>query len=38
LLDRVDRVLFHTDDSEEPIAQPLAGRKLQINNEWGRNG
>jgi hypothetical protein len=38
LLDRVDRVLFHADDSEEPIAQPLAGRKLQINNEWGRNG
>jgi len=38
LLDRVDRVLFHADDSEEPVAQPLAGRKLQINNEWGRNG
>jgi uncharacterized protein DUF5615 len=38
LLDRVDRVLFHADDSEDPVAQPLAGRKLQINNEWGRNG
>src|SRR4029077_15698714 len=38
LLDRVDRVLFHADDSDEPVAQPLAGRKLQINNEWGRNG
>src|SRR6476646_371245 len=38
LLDRVDRVLFHADDSEEPVAQPRAGRKLQINNEWGRNG
>jgi hypothetical protein len=38
LLDRIDRVLFHADDSEEPVAQPLAGRKLQVNNEWGRNG
>ena len=36
LLDRVDRRLFHAEDSDEPVAQPLAGRKLQINNEWGR--
>jgi hypothetical protein len=36
LLDRVDRMLFHADDSDEPVAQPLTGRKLQINNEWGR--
>jgi hypothetical protein len=36
LLDRVDRMLFHADDSDEPVPQPLAGRKLQINNEWGR--
>jgi len=36
LLDRVDRRLFHDENSDEPIAQPLAGRKLQINNEWGR--
>jgi hypothetical protein len=38
LLDRVDRMLFHAEDSDEPVAQPLAGRKLQINNEWGRDG
>ena len=36
LLDRVDRMLFHADDSDEPVPQPLTGRKLQINNEWGR--
>src|SRR3954470_9279829 len=36
LLDRVDRSLFHPDDVEEPVAQPLIGRKLQINTEWGR--
>ena len=36
LLDRVDRRLFHDENSDEPVAQPLAGRKLQINNEWGR--
>jgi Domain of unknown function (DUF5615) len=36
LLDRVDRVLFHADAGADPIAQPLVGRKLQINTEWGR--
>lgn len=36
LLDRLDRMLFHTDDGEEPPAQPLAGRKLQVNTDWGR--
>jgi hypothetical protein len=36
LLDRVDRALFRPDDSEEPVAQPLAGRKLQVNTDWGR--
>jgi hypothetical protein len=36
LLDRVDRTLFHPDDCDEPIALPLAGRKLQINTDWGR--
>jgi len=36
LLDRVDRRLFHAENTDEPVAQPLAGRKLQINNEWGR--
>ena len=36
LLDRIDRSLFHADDTDEPIALPLAGRKLQVNTEWGR--
>ena len=36
LLDRVDRLLFHAD--VDPVAQPLEGRKLQINTEWGREG
>jgi hypothetical protein len=36
LLDRVDRSLFHGDDTDEPIALPLVGRKLQINTDWGR--
>jgi hypothetical protein len=37
LLDRVDRSLFHPDDVEEPVALPLAGRKLQVNTDWGRD-
>ena len=36
LLERVDRALFHPDDADEPVAQPLVGRKLQINTDWGR--
>ena len=36
LLDRVDRRLFHPGDSEEPVALPLAGRKMQVNTDWGR--
>ena len=36
LLDRVDCALFHPDDSAEPVAQPLVGRKLQANTDWGR--
>ena len=36
LLDRVDRMLFHTDDSDEPVLLPLAGRKLEVNSDWGR--
>jgi len=36
LLDRVDRRLFHPDDADEPVAIPLAGRKLQVNTDWGR--
>ena len=36
LLDRVDRQLFHRDDSDQRVAQPLTGRKLHINTDWGR--
>jgi hypothetical protein len=36
LLDRIDRSLFHSDDADDPIALPLAGRKLQVNTDWGR--
>src|SRR4051795_8571513 len=36
LLDRIDRSLFHSDDAGEAIAQPLIGRKLQVNTDWGR--
>lgn len=36
LLDRIDRSLFHPDQADEPVALPLAGRKLQVNTEWGR--
>jgi hypothetical protein len=37
LLDRVDRSLFHPDDVEEAVALPLAGRKLHVNTDWGRD-
>src|SRR3954470_11077732 len=37
LLDRIDRSLFHSDDAGEAIAQPLIGRKLQVNTDWGRD-
>lgn len=36
LLERVDRWLFRCGDSADPVPLPLAGRKLQINTEWGR--
>jgi hypothetical protein len=36
LLDRVDRLLFHTDDGDEPVPQPLVGCKLHVNSDWGR--
>jgi hypothetical protein len=36
LLDRIDRSLFHPEEAGDPIAQPLAGRKLQVNTDWGR--
>jgi hypothetical protein len=37
LLDRVHRVLFHPDAARDPIPLPLAGRKLQVNTDWGRD-
>ena len=37
LLDRIDRSLFHPDDADEPVAQPLVGRKLQVHTDWGRD-
>jgi Domain of unknown function (DUF5615) len=36
LLDRIDRRLFHPDESDQPVALPLAGCKLQVNTDWGR--
>jgi hypothetical protein len=36
LLDRIDRTLFQPVDGDEPVALPLAGRKLQVNTDWGR--
>jgi hypothetical protein len=36
LLDRIDRSLFHPDAAEDPVAQPLIGRKLQVHTDWGR--
>src|SRR3954447_12050966 len=36
LLARIARSLFR-DAGDEPIALPLAGRKLQINTDWGRD-
>jgi hypothetical protein len=32
----VDRRLFQPDDPDHRVAQPLAGRKLHINTDWGR--
>jgi hypothetical protein len=36
LLDRIDRSLFRAGDADDPVAQPLLGRKLQVNTDWGR--
>jgi hypothetical protein len=36
LLDRIDRSLFHPEAAGDRIAQPLVGRKLQVNTDWGR--
>jgi hypothetical protein len=37
LVDRIDRRLFHGDAPDESVALPLAGRKLQLNTDWGRD-
>jgi hypothetical protein len=37
LLDRVHRMLFHPDAAADPVPLPLAGRKLQVNTDWGRD-
>ena len=37
LLERVDRVLFGDNADVGPVALPLAGRKLQVNSDWGRD-
>jgi hypothetical protein len=37
LVDRIDRQLFQTDDPDANGSAPLAGRKLQLNTDWGRD-
>jgi len=39
LLGRIDRHLFPAikDDADEPVPLPLAGRKLQVHTDWGRD-
>ena len=37
LLERVDRVLFADNADADSVALPLAGRKLQVNSDWGRD-
>lgn len=36
LLERIDRNLFGDSAAVDPIPLPLAGRKLQVNSDWGR--
>jgi len=42
LLDRIDVMLFRSgvvnDDSSQPTALPLEGRKLHVHTDWGREG
>jgi hypothetical protein len=41
LVDRIDQRLFHIvplDGADAAVALPLAGRKLQLNTDWGRDG
>jgi hypothetical protein len=37
LLERLDRALFADHDPAVPAALPLAGRKMQVNSDWGRD-
>jgi hypothetical protein len=37
LVDRIDRQLFRSEDGDADGAAPLAGRKLQLNSDWGRD-
>lgn len=36
LLERIDRALFADKPALDSILLPLAGRKLQVNSDWGR--
>lgn len=36
LLDRIDQRLFQGEEADDKTAVPLLGRKLQLNNDWGR--
>ncbi len=36
LLERIDRALFGDGAAVDAGALPLAGRKLQVNSDWGR--
>jgi uncharacterized protein DUF5615 len=36
LLARIDRALF-ADSVSDPVPLPLAGRKMQVNSDWGRD-
>ena len=36
LLDRIDATLFQDAGAAGPLSLPLAGRKLQLNSDWGR--
>ena len=37
LLERIDRALFADPAAVRPIPLPLAGRKIQVNSDWGRD-
>src|SRR5207248_431785 len=37
LVERIDRNLFGDASAPDPAPLPLAGRKLQVNSDWGRD-